>query len=605
MSKFTITFAELAERLNEKAEDFAREVIGENPTQRVGATLRFMSRGRLAVTVRGAKQGRWKHFSEDVGGDMIDLYMWKTGAGKTEAAAFARSWLGLPETDEDGAVASDAVAKFRESRPSKEDNDRLVAEEEAKTVRVADWLWTSSSVKISDAVTEYLAGRGIVAKLPASIRTRSLDANAMRKIGVDPAAVPAPLDAAVFVATAADGTVRAVQQVLVKNGKKAPVDVPKRTNGKMNGAAVRLAEPKDVLIIAEGPETGLSCWQATEIPTWITLGSANFIHAPVPDSVTDLIIAVDREPWGAGVAAALRADHHWRGKGKRVHLAFPNREEGDMNDELQNGGEEAVRKIFAAKETAVVAAGMEGVVVVCKAPRDGLAIWRSAGVPTIPTGTGTKVHPEFHFPENADDVILVLEPEDRMPELETILRKRPKLRVRILRPSRSSVAAIFERGGREAVLRLLSMACPPGKEPLYGFEELAASDAAPVILHQTRAGADALGTDESERSNVAWNLKLDRSLYDWTPLKGRNVIIAPLHCRAGLAGAAEATETLTEIGASAISVIEWPLFAPDADGTYVVRHRKLPKSYSMLEAAADGWTGKRVGELVALAVPVL
>ena len=72
----------------------------------------------------------------------------------------------------------------------------------------------------------------------------------------------------------------AVQRVhLTPDGRKA--EAGKITNGYMAGAAVRLpGDPTGPLLVAEGPETGLSVWSATGYETWVALGGIANLMPP-------------------------------------------------------------------------------------------------------------------------------------------------------------------------------------------------------------------------------------------------------------------------------------------------------------------------------------
>jgi phage/plasmid primase-like uncharacterized protein len=106
--------------------------------------------------------------------------------------------------------------------------------------------------------------------------------------------------ALVALATDADGTVLAVQQTyLTEDGRKAPLDVAKRTNKAVDGwserASVRLPGAQPV-ILCEGVETALSIWQATGRETWACLGISNIGRAPVPDGAAVVIARDDDAP---------------------------------------------------------------------------------------------------------------------------------------------------------------------------------------------------------------------------------------------------------------------------------------------------------------------
>ncbi|MFZ2587632.1 MAG: toprim domain-containing protein, partial [Alphaproteobacteria bacterium] len=90
-----------------------------------------------------------------------------------------------------------------------------------------------------------------------------------------------------------------------------------------NGAAVRLAEPSEMLAVAEGIETALAVQLATKIPTWATVSAHGMKTLEIPNSVKYLYIAHDHDVSGTGQrsaeALAMRIHHY----GVRVWSVFP------------------------------------------------------------------------------------------------------------------------------------------------------------------------------------------------------------------------------------------------------------------------------------------
>lgn len=590
------TYAEIAEMLRDRVEDFAEHVIGERPSQRSRNEIRFYKDGKIRVKLAGPKRGRFTNFADGRFGDMVDLYMWKTGASRRDAIEYAKSWLGI----------SDAKPMPAIPRRDPKDLEAEQAADEARRLRAAAWLWRSSSRTIDPMIPAYLASRKIEVKLPACIRSREivLDAATIEKLGIDKEELEALGDtkrlvAAVFGATDRTGTVRAVQQIILKDGRKAPLKAPKRTNGLMPGAAVRLAKPTDTLILAEGPETGLSIWGATGIPTWIVLGSANFCLVEIPETVKTLILAVDLEEKGYGLGAALKAACFWQTKGLTVKLALPGREGDscDFNDVLKTEGAESLKARIDAAITSVDPVRVATEAALIRNPFDALALWQATGITVIPTMR--PINPELHAPEAFKTVRIVLEPGEELPELGT-LAKRETIDLRVVRPT-VPVRALLASSGAEAVARLYATATAYDKEPLYGLERLVENGTAPVFLNVTRAAADAAAA--AGLVALAYNPK-EAERFDWTALKGRTVVIAPVHLPVGVAYAAQATALARAAGATDVRTLSWPLFAPIDNGHYAVRHEILPRGYDFTQAVKDGWTGAHAPALASLAQPV-
>jgi putative DNA primase/helicase len=182
--------------------------------------------------------------------------------------------------------------------------------------------------------------------------------------------IPRPLDgwpealrfdpharALVIVATGDDGAPQAAQWVhLASDATKAPPteDRPtKQTRGSIKGAAVRLpGRSGALLLVAEGPETGLSLWVSTGCETWIALGSIG--NLPTPPVGREVVACLDddarHKPAGRQARKTLAC---WKRAGVRPVVAKPwvvRREDGsDFNDLLREHGTGAVeeRVLFA------------------------------------------------------------------------------------------------------------------------------------------------------------------------------------------------------------------------------------------------------------------
>jgi predicted P-loop ATPase/phage/plasmid primase-like uncharacterized protein len=303
-----LSVADIAARLNERIADLACALLGEpNRALSTQKQLRFGNKGSVAVEIDGPDAGKWFDHEAGVGGDGLELIRHRRGIANGEACDWARDWLGLSSA----------------KRPSKSNAEK-----------VTDIVARSEGIA-GTRVEAYLRSRGITASPPECIRFRRFAAGSH--------------GALVALATAADGAVLAVQQIyLTEDGRKAPVDVVKRTNKAVDGwserAAMRLpgATP---MVLCEGVETALSIWQATGQETWACLGIANVSRAPVPGG-TPVIVARDGDEPGS------KADHHLRravaalrARSLQVSVATP--PPGlDFNDVLQQSGEQAVRDLI-------------------------------------------------------------------------------------------------------------------------------------------------------------------------------------------------------------------------------------------------------------------
>jgi hypothetical protein len=294
--------------------------------------VRFGRKGGLAVDVAGPNKGRIVDFNDggNKGQSPLQFIQSEIGDDLFGAVQWARAWLGI-EGDR-------PEPQFRREDP-KPSSAEVEQEEAARRAKIDEII-----AEVRDAhgtpAEAYLRGRGITADLPDAVRWR---AKAWDRYG-----------SLVLLATDTAGGIKAVQQVYVTaDGTKAPVKVQKRTNGSQTGAAVRLPGTAPLTLI-EGPETGLSVWQATGNETWIALGGIGKLVDQVPPC-SDVLIPRDADPEGSAADKGLwRAVKALVARGCRVRLACPPRypklRKTDFNNVLQREGEETIRAAIAAAE---------------------------------------------------------------------------------------------------------------------------------------------------------------------------------------------------------------------------------------------------------------
>jgi len=172
------------------------------------------------------------------------------------------------------------------------------------------------SISISDRDAEparlYLARRGISILPPESLRFHPSLAyyDGDKKIGEYPAIIA-------MVSGAQGNPVTIHRTYLTQDGKKAPVDSPKKLmsypkDRKIIGGAIRLVDPGPVLAIAEGLETALAVMEGTGLPVWSAV-NALLLENFVPQAgVNRVIVFADKDrpteqhPKGHGQEAAKR-----------------------------------------------------------------------------------------------------------------------------------------------------------------------------------------------------------------------------------------------------------------------------------------------------------
>jgi phage/plasmid primase-like uncharacterized protein len=119
---------------------------------------------------------------------------------------------------------------------------------------------------------------------------------------------------------------------IAHNGNgKAMVESQKMMLGPCSGGAVRLAEPRDLLMIGEGIETCLAAMQETGYPAWAALSTSGMRALDLPKSVHEVIVLADGDE--PGEAAAQNCALRWKSEGRRVRIARPPKGM-DFNDML-------------------------------------------------------------------------------------------------------------------------------------------------------------------------------------------------------------------------------------------------------------------------------
>jgi hypothetical protein len=286
--------------------------------------------------IGGPKAGEWFDFRSGKGGDGIELICMCKNFERSEALEFACEWLGSNSTN--GSKPNGRASSHGDGVGHSDDG----AERLAKALTIV----RQSEPAKGSAAAAYLALRGLASREVLQLPNIRWNPQAWTQHGTRFGAI-------VFVATDDEGNTRAVQQVyLSPDGKKAPLALAKRTNGLLDGAAVRFPgnTSTGAIILAEGAETGLSIWHSTKQDTWSLLGP-NFVKAPIPKCLT-IIIARDADPTGSPADKKVITDAELLvSRGFKVKIATPPRygdlKKTDFNDVLQREGERAVARLIA------------------------------------------------------------------------------------------------------------------------------------------------------------------------------------------------------------------------------------------------------------------
>jgi putative DNA primase/helicase len=371
----------LKQALAYRAEEIACHLFGK-PSSRTRVELRFGGHGSTAVTVAGSKAGRFHSFEAGVGGSMIDAIMFAHDCNLSRAFEIAREYVGeewVPPP-----------------KPILVDVDEVVSGKQREALDI----WHASRLIDGTPAETYLRGRGIDAKCwPASLRWNS-------RIG---ALVVAAQDAA--------GDVVGIQRILLRADGTAKRDAEgnklKRSLGAVGRGAVRYPGSDAAVLLAEGPETGLSAWYATGIETRVLLGSMAKADLSDIDKRRPIVVMADDDARNAPSRKALNdAIRRWRRDGRTVLKVRPwdraRHDKSDINDMLQERGAVAVRDRISralAQDTPHAllsrdAASRELHVAFLKAEQTLLAAWGEERPPVVGinvTGGGGKTEEALHL----------------------------------------------------------------------------------------------------------------------------------------------------------------------------------------------------------------
>lgn len=141
------------------------------------------------------------------------------------------------------------------------------------------------------------------------------------------------------------GTLAAVQITYLDNTSptKATIIAPdtgellrvKKIRGVMEHASVKLAQPRDILGIAEGVETAMSASILFRYPTWAVCGVERLPMVKIPEGVRQVVIF--RDAGKAGGRLANKAFDVYSAQGFEVLVCGPDEPHGDHNDWLLAG----------------------------------------------------------------------------------------------------------------------------------------------------------------------------------------------------------------------------------------------------------------------------
>ena len=196
--------------------------------------------------------------------------------------------------------------------------------DDLKRSRAALFLWQTTRPALGTLIETYLRSRGIRLSVMPTLRFHPH----LKHPSGDywPAMIA-------LVTRGTDNVPLAIHRTFIAhNGNgKAMVESQKMMLGPCSGGAVRLAEPRDLLMIGEGIETCLAAMQETGYPAWAALSTSGMRALDLPKSVQEVIVLADGDE--PGEAAAQNCALRWKSEGRRVRIARPPKGM-DFNDML-------------------------------------------------------------------------------------------------------------------------------------------------------------------------------------------------------------------------------------------------------------------------------
>lgn len=196
-------------------------------------------------------------------------------------------------------------------------------------------LWAETKPIQGTPAQDYLASRGIICRMPDTLRFHPSIAYWDAEAGDKPIYID-NFPAMIAASHSASGELEAVQRtyLLLDGSGKAPVPKPKKALGNMSSRAIRLTPVAASLIVCEGIEDGLSILQDCNQSVWVAGGAGIAQNMLFPDAVQSIVIAADNDENKAGELAAIAAADAFALRGLQTRIIYPDKPHKDFNSQL-------------------------------------------------------------------------------------------------------------------------------------------------------------------------------------------------------------------------------------------------------------------------------
>lgn len=313
---------ETAARLRPHAAELATHLLGPpNGKLSTRHELRWGNKGGLSLRL---DKCRWRDFTTDKKGDLLDLIAEQRSIPLREAIAWAREWLGLPASPVQ-IYTNDSRRPRIIATSSPQPELAPLDDDEARKRALALRLWENGRPIAGTLAEQYLIGRGIA---PAAI------VYAAAALRCDPACYYADgVTHPAMIALVTDAMTNepiAVHRTFLKADGTGRLD--KKLLGPSRNGVIRLSPDDSVtngIAICEGIETSLSIISIGITPVWSCISAGGISTFPVLAGIEALTIFADADE--AGQKAAQACANRWSA-GREVTIRSPKRNKSDWLD---------------------------------------------------------------------------------------------------------------------------------------------------------------------------------------------------------------------------------------------------------------------------------